>query len=569
MTQKKRVPFIAFAILLFSILAMPAVAAAAPAGPAQKTVDDALAKRIDAVMAEIYKPGEPGAAIIVRKDGRTIFRKGYGMADMELGVPVEPDMVFRLGSITKQFTAVSVLILAEQGKLSLQDEITKFLPDLPTQGRTITIEHLLTHTSGLKSYTNLSEWLPLWRKDMSVREIIDLTKDKPMEFAPGERWNYNNTGYVLLGAVIEKVSGLTYEDYVNKMIFGPLGMKHSYYGNTERIIPRRIPGYQMGKDGFVNAPYLSMTQPYAASALLSSVDDLGVWNEAVFSGKLVKKEWLDKAFTPYPLKNGESTGYGYGWFIANYQGHRIIEHGGGIHGFSTYEMTLPEDRIFLAILTNSAVGGRDPEPRAFKIATLLLGKPEPERKAITLPEMDIEALVGVYENADGQARYITRERIRVFLQRAGDAKYEIMAASPDEFFFLDRPTRIRVVKNAAGEVSGLRLEARIGPAETWTKTAKPLPAPKKEIAVDTKIYDLYVGEYELAPGSMLVITKEGDKLMGQAYGEEKVELFPESETRYFLKVADAQVEFVKDGAGKVTGLVFQQAGQKMNAPKIR
>ena len=416
MTQKKRVPFIAFAVLLFSILTMPAVAPAAPAGPAQKTVDDALAKRIDVVMAEIYKPGEPGAAIIVRKDGRTIFRKGYGMADMELGVPVEPDMVFRLGSITKQFTAVSILMLAEQGKLSLQDEITKFLPDLPTQGRTITIEHLLTHTSGLKSYTNLSEWLPLWRKDMTVREIIDLTRDKPMEFAPGERWNYNNTGYVLLGAVIEKVSGLTYEDYVNKMMFGPLGLKHSYYGNAERIIPRRIPGYQMGKDGFVNAPYLSMTQPYAAGSILSSVDDLAIWNDAVFSGKLIKKEWLDKAFTPYPLKNGESTGYGFGWFIANYQGHRIIEHGGGIHGFSTYEMTLPEDRIFLAILTNSAVGGRDPEPRAFKIATLLLGKPEPERKAITLPEMDIEALVGVYENADGQARYITREGSQVFSQ---------------------------------------------------------------------------------------------------------------------------------------------------------
>jgi CubicO group peptidase (beta-lactamase class C family) len=569
MTHKKCDKFIAFAVLFFSILVMPAVAAAAPAGPAQKTVDDALAKRIDAVMAEIYKPGEPGAAIIVRKDGKTIFRKGYGMADMELGVPVEPDMVFRLGSITKQFTAVSILILAEQGKLSLRDEITKVLPDFPTQGRTITIEHLLTHTSGLKSYTNLSEWLPLWRKDMTVREIIDLTKDKPMEFAPGERWNYNNTGYVLLGAVIEKVSGLTYEDYVNKNIFGPLGMKHSYYGNTERIIPRRIPGYQMGKDGFVNAPYLSMTQPYAAGSLLSSVDDLAIWNDAVFSGKLLKKEWLDKAFTPYPLKNGGSTGYGYGWFIANYQGHRFIEHGGGINGFSTYEMTLPEDHIFLAILTNSAIGSRGPEPRAFKIATLLLGKPEPERKAVALPAGAVDALVGVYENADGQACYIIREGSKVLSQRAGDAKYEIMAASPDEFFFLDRPTRIRVLKNAVGEVTGLRLEARIGPAEIWTKTAKPLPAPKKEVAVDTKIYDLYVGEYELAPGLMLVITKEGDKLMGQAYGEEKVELFPESETRYFLKVADAQVEFVKDDAGKVTGLVFQQAGQKMNAPKIR
>jgi len=567
MIQNKRHKFITFAVLLFSILAMPA--ATAPAGPAQKTVDDDLVKRIDAVMAEIYKPGEPGAAIIVRKDGKTIFRKGYGIADMELGVPVEPDMIFRLGSITKQFTAVSILMLAEQGKLSLQDEITKFLPGLPTQGRTITIEHLLTHTSGLKSYTNLSEWLPLWRKDMTVREIIDLTKDKPMEFAPGERWNYNNTGYVLLGAVIEKVSGLTYEDYVNKNIFGPLGMKHSYYGNSERIIPRRIPGYQMGKAGFINAPYLSMTQPYAAGSLLSSVDDLAVWNDAIFSGQLVKKEWLDKAFTPYPLKNGESTGYGYGWFIANYQGHRLIEHGGGINGFSTYEMTLPEDHIFLAILTNSAVGSRGPEPRAFKIATLLLGKPEPERKAIALPETDIEALIGVYENADGEARTITREGSKVFSQRAGDSKYEIMAASPDEFFFLDRPTRIRVMKNAASEVKGLRLEARIGPAEFWTKTAKPLPAPKKEVAVDTKIYDLYVGEYELAPGIMLVITKEGDKLMGQAYGEEKVELFPESETKYFLKAADAQVEFVRDEAGKVTGLILQQAGQKMNAPKIR
>jgi hypothetical protein len=356
---------------------------------------------------------------------------------------------------------------------------------------------------------------------------------------------------------------------VNKNIFGPLGMKRSYYGNTERVISRRIPGYQMGKDGFVNAPYLSMTQPYAAGSLVSSVDDLAVWSDAVFSGKLIKKEWLDKAFNPYLLKNGESTGYGYGWFIANYQGHRIIEHGGGINGFSTYEMTLPEDRIFLAILTNSAIEGRDPEPRAFKIATLLLGKPEPERKAIAVPVGVIDALAGVYENEEKQERYITSEGGKVFSQRAGNAKYEIMASSPDEFFFLDRPTLIRVVKNAAGKVTGLRLEARIGPADIWKKTAKPLPAPKKEIAVDANIYDLYVGEYELAPGFLLVITKEGDKLMGQAYGQEKVELFPESETKYFLKAADNQIEFLRDGAGKVTGLIFQQGGQKISARKIR
>ena len=170
---------LALAVMIILAAVGPSAAAAQPAS------DEALAKKIDAVMAEVYKPGEPGAAIIVRKDGKTIFRKGYGMADLELGVPVAPDMIFRLGSITKQFTAVSVLMLAEQGQLGLQDEITKFLPDYPTQGRKITVEHLLTHTSGIQSYTEMPEWLPLWRKDFTLPELIDLFKNKPMQFEPG------------------------------------------------------------------------------------------------------------------------------------------------------------------------------------------------------------------------------------------------------------------------------------------------------------------------------------------------------------------------------------------------
>ncbi|NTV80719.1 MAG: beta-lactamase family protein, partial [Candidatus Aminicenantes bacterium] len=367
--------------LLAAVLTLGALltAVAGQAGPGD-AADEALAKKIDAVMSEIYKPGQPGAAVIVRKNGETVFRKGYGMADLELGVPVEPDMVFRLGSITKQFTAVAILLLAQEGKLGLQDEITKFLPDFPTQGRRITVEHLLTHTSGIQSYTDLPEWLPLWRKDFTLKELIDLFKDKPMQFGPGESWAYNNSGYVLLGAIIEKVSGKTYEGFIEAAIFQPLGMKRSYYGSAERIIPRRIPGYQTGKGGFVNAPYLSMTQPYAAGSLLSTVDDLAVWSDAVFSGKLVRKEWLEKAFTPYRLKNGESSGYGYGWFIADFAGHRSIEHGGGINGFTSYAMTFPEDGLFLSILTNGAIEGRAPEPRAVKIAWLALGLGEPERK---------------------------------------------------------------------------------------------------------------------------------------------------------------------------------------------
>jgi CubicO group peptidase (beta-lactamase class C family) len=540
-----------------------------PAFPSSSQADADLAKKIDAVMAEVYKPGEPGAAIIVRKGGKTIFRKGYGTADLELGIPVEPDMIFRLGSITKQFTAASILLLAEQDKLSLQDEITKFLPDYPTRGKKITVEHLLTHTSGIQSYTDMPEWLPLWRKDFTVKELIDFFKDKPMQFEPGESWAYNNSGYILLGAIIEKASGLIYEQFLEKNIFVPLGMKHSFYGHTERIIPRRIPGYQKGKDGIINAPYLSMTQPYSAGALLSNVDDLAVWNDAVFSGKVVKKESLEKAFTPFVLKNGESTGYGFGWFASAIQGHRTIEHGGGIHGFSTYELTLPDDGLFLAILTNSSIAGRGPEPRAIKIAHLALGLTESENKAVALAEKDLDSLVGVYENAQKVEFYLTREGAKFFAQEAGGSKGEAFPASSEEFFFKDSPYRLKIARTAAGAVTGIRLRARLGPARVFARTNKPLPSPRKVAAVDPKIYDLYIGEYELAPTFTLTISKRDNRLFSRATGQPEAELFPESETRFFLKVVDAQIEFVKDETGRVTGLILYQGGQKIPGKKIR
>jgi CubicO group peptidase (beta-lactamase class C family)/uncharacterized protein YneR len=556
-------------VLLLLLTVLVSMSPVAQARAMQPPDAAALATKIDTVMSETYKPGEPGAAIIVRKDGRTIFRKGYGLADLELGVPIEPDMVFRLGSITKQFTAVSILKLAEQGKLSLQDEITKFLPGYPTQNRRITVEHLLTHTSGIQSYTDMPEWLPLWRKDFSLPELIDLFKDKPMRFEPGERWVYNNSGYILLGAIIEKVSGWTYEEYVEAEIFKPLGMSHSYYGSAERIIPRRIPGYQAGKKGFVNAPYLSMTQPYAAGSLLSNVDDLAVWSDAVFSGRLVKRELLAKALTPYKLKNGELTGYGYGWFIADFGGHRSVEHGGGINGFTSYEMTLPEDRVFLAILTNGAIAGRGPEPRAVKIARLALGLPEPELKPVSLAASELDRLTGVYVDQAGEEAYILREGANLVFQRKGQDRNAILATSPVEFFFKERPDRIRFRTSDAGMVTGLRVESRIGPAQIFKKTDRPLPSPRKEVAVDPKIYDQYAGEYEINSGFTIVILRRSDKLISQATAQPEVELFPESETRFFLKDVDAQVDFVRDATGRVTGLVLHQGGMDLPAKKIK
>jgi len=527
------------------------------------------ASQIDKLLSGVYKPDGPGASILVKKQGKVILRKGYGLANLELNVPVEPDMIFRLGSVTKQFTAVAILMLAEEGKLSLQDEITKFLPNYPTQGKKIMVEHLLTHTSGVKSYTDLPEWLPLQRKDMTLGELIDLFKNQPMEFAPGERWKYSNSGYVLLGAIVEKVSGKSYADFLQDRIFGPLGMKSSCYDSTSRIIPRRIPGYAKGNAGYENAPYLSMSQPYAAGSLASSVDDLATWTEALLAGKLIKRETLERAFTPYKLKDGLDSKYGYGWCVSDYEGHRLIEHGGGIHGFLSHVMFFPEDRIFVAMLANSTVMDLQPEPLAFKAGCQALGIPYNEPVQISLPEKDLDPLIGVYTDARGDEVYIRRREGKLFLQMEELGESEIKPVSATEFSLADFPARLHFLKDGKGKVTGLKMSARIGPDRSYTRTDKPLPAERKEIKLDPALYDQYVGEYELAPGFFVVITKEDGKLMGQATAQPKVELFPEAETKFFLKVVAGQVEFVKDSTGKVTGLILVQGGQRLPGKKIK
>jgi D-alanyl-D-alanine carboxypeptidase len=257
---------------LRALALVAALALAASAAPAAARSDAAagpeIAGQMDALLSAAYAPAGPGAAVLVMKDGTPLLRKGYGLANLDLGVPIRPEMVFRLGSITKQFTAVGILRLVHEGKVSLDDDITRFLPEYPTHGLRITVENLLTHTSGIRNYTDMASWLALWRKDFTVPSLIDLFKDKPMQFSPGERFEYDNSCYILLGAILEKASGRGYADFIRQRIFEPLGMKHSYYGAIDPIIPGRVAGYERAGYGFVNATYLSMTQPYAAGSLL-------------------------------------------------------------------------------------------------------------------------------------------------------------------------------------------------------------------------------------------------------------------------------------------------------------
>ncbi len=523
-----------------------------------------LIAEYDKMLSEQFKPGETGCAALVAKNGQIIYKKAFGMANLEINVPMQPDMVFRIGSITKQFTSMAILQLMEQGKLSLQDEITKFIPGYPTHGHAITIEHLLTHTSGIKSYTNVPEYQQYIRTDLKPDEILDIIKTLPMEFAPGTKYNYNNSGFFLLGYIIEKVSDKTYQEYLQQNFFTPLGMTGSCYGNDTKIIKNRASGYKPGNDGPENANYLSMLVPFSAGAIQSTVEDLFKWNQAVHSYRLVKKETLDKAFAEYKLPDGKGTGYGYGWFLSQIKGSPSIEHGGGINGFLTNAIYLPEEDVFVALFSNNE--GKAPTFTSLKMAALAIGKPL-ETTVIELDDKTLEQYIGVYEDEEGTQRMITREESQMFFQRAGSTKLKIMPSAKDKFFFENSFVTISFNRDALGNVVESVTDVR-GSMTTLKKTDKPLPT-RKEIVLSEDVLSQYVGEYELQPGFTMTFTHEGNRFFIQATGQQRFEVFAESETKFFLKLVDAQVEFVKDETGKVNKLIFNQGGQRMEAKRIK
>ncbi|MBN2386987.1 MAG: serine hydrolase [Anaerolineales bacterium] len=527
-----------------------------------------FASKLDEMLASLYPADKPGAAVIVAWGGKVLFRKGYGMANLELGVSIEPEMVFRLGSITKQFTAVSILMLQQQGKLDLQDDLTRFLPDYPTGGRRISVEHLLTHTSGIKSYTDMAEWLPLWRKDMSLDELIALFKDQPFDFEPGEQFCYSNSGYILLGAIIEKVSGMSYADFVQKHIFDALGMAHSSYDQTERILPGRVAGYTRGVDGYLNAPYLSMSQPYAAGALVSNVDDMARWDAALYTEELLQTDLLAKAWIPFQLHNGDPTGYGYGWATGEYEGLTFIEHGGGINGFATGGVRVPAEKVYVAVLANLDVSDPSPDMLAFKIAAMAVGHPVREPVAIQVPAEVLAGYAGVYRINAGEDRSVTFQDGRLFSQRTGGRKIEFIPVGPDEFMVKDLLDRFLFVRDPQGKVTGMTVLRRMGLPERATLTDKPLPAQRQAIALEPALLERFPGSYELAPGFALAITLEDGQLYAQAPGQEKLKLFPETPGRLFANEADLHFDFQFDPQGKVAESILTQGPRVMPLKKV-
>jgi len=379
-------------------------------------------------------------SVLIARDQTVVLDKGYGFANLEWNVPNSQTTKFRLGSVTKQFTSASIFLLEERGKLKIDDPVKKYMLDAPAAWDKVTIFNLLTHTSGIPSFTGFPDYASTEAIPTTPEKLVARFRDKPLEFQPGEKWNYSNSGYVLLGYLIEKISGQPYAKFVQENIFDPLGMKDSGYDSNSALILRRASGYAPSANGPENAGYIDMSIPLSAGGLYSTTEDLLRWEQGLFAGKLLSSASLQKMTTPF--KND----YACGLAVHMVKGRKLIEHGGGIEGFNTQLSYYPEEKLTVVVLGN--LNGSSPGEIASKMAAL----------------------------AHGEKVVLAEER--------------------------------------------------------------------KEIVVPAKILAEYVGSYELGPGFVFAVTLEGEQLITQITGQPKVPIFAESETIFFPKVVDAEIELL-------------------------
>lgn len=372
----------------WSLLLIPAAPIAAQMTRAEKiAVMDSIAE------SPLVEGRVAGLAVAVIQGSDTLLMKAYGKADLEWDVPLAIDAVFEIGSVTKQFTSASVLKLRDDGKLDLDADISKYLPDYPTQGHRIPVRRLLDHTSGIKGYTEMSNFRDMATRNLPRDSLVAKFSAEPFDFPPGEALIYNNSAYFLLGLIIEKVSGMSYEEFVETELFAKLGMTRSSYCSNSEVVPRRAHGYQLSGRVLVRAPYLDHTWPYAAGSLCSTVGDLVTWLRALHGGKVLPPASYQEMITPGRLNDGTQVRYAMGLAVTpDPMGHKMIAHGGGIFGFVSDTRYYPDEDLLTVMLVNTT-GNLSPTALSNELVDVLLPSVPPVVRSFA---GDIEPFVGSY-----------------------------------------------------------------------------------------------------------------------------------------------------------------------------
>ncbi len=414
-----------------------------------------LASNVDTYMQALVGLDRFSGSILIAREGDVLVSKGYSLANREHGVPNTPQTKFRIGSVTKQFTAMAILMLQHQGKLQVQEPISKVLPDCPNAWQRVTIHHLLNHTSGIPEHTDRLDWKTTGRSPLAVQDLIDLFKDRPLDFQPGEDHRYSNSGYIVLGQIIEQVARMSYEAFVNEHMFEPLGMANTGYDWNNRVLEHRAMGYDLRNDRFVNADYLDMSIPYAAGALYSTVEDLLLWDQALYTERLVPKSSLEAMFMLSPFL----ANYGYGIGIGQQFNRKVVGHGGGIHGFLAHLDRYIDEKVCIVVLSN--LTNSNPHEVARTLAAVAFDEAYDVPKMNTSIQLEpgvYESYVGEYQLAPGIVLTIKTATQRLIAEVAGASRGEFLPESEMQFFRKSSDDRITFFKNATGNVTHLILE---------------------------------------------------------------------------------------------------------------
>ncbi len=414
-----------------------------------------ITAKVDEYMKSAVEIERFSGSILIARDGKPIVSKSYGMANVELDVPNTPKTVFRLASITKQFTATAIMMLQERGKLNINDNACKYLADCPAAWQTITIRHLLTMTHGIPGVNGL-ELGALRGLPVPWDQWLEATSKKPLDFAPGEKFKYSNSGYTLLGFIIERVSGKSYGEFLQENIFTPLEMKQTGYEDPLKIIKNRATGYRyLPGEPIANVPYAEMIRLYAAGGIYSTTEDLLLWDKALYTEKLLSKKSIDEMFTPFrEMYPGKS--YAYGWWTSQKFGRTEIAHGGNLAGFITYIARFPSDRVTVIVLSNN---GRGSSGKISNVLSAIVfgAKYEipKERKAINVASSVLEKYVGEYQAQFPPTNYtIVLENGKLIFTEIGFIKAEMFAESETDFFLKTADLQIKFDKDTNEAVTG-------------------------------------------------------------------------------------------------------------------
>jgi CubicO group peptidase (beta-lactamase class C family) len=553
-------------------------------------------EQLDELLNQYLDYGKFNGSVLVADQGKVMYKKGFGMANMEWDIPNKPNTKHRLGSVTKQFTAMLILQLVAEGKIDLQAPITTYLPDYPKEnGDKITTHHLLTHSSGIPNYTAFPDFFAAEsRNPYTPDQFVKKFEDKELEFTPGEKFNYSNSGYFLLGVLIEKLSGKTYEEMLHEKIFTPLGMHDTGYDNHKDILKNRATGYEKNGTSFINSAYLDMSIPYAAGSLYSTVEDLYLWDQALYTTTLLPQKYMDLFFTPYIAAFGNSQ-YAYGWGVGKEvignttDSITVISHGGGINGFNTNISRSPSNKSLVVLLNNT--GGAPLGEMTRSIIGIMHGKTyDIPKKSLAYDFLNVIKSKGIkaglaYYNTNKEGDNFElneNEMNQIGYQLMGNGTVEEAAQvfklnidafpkSPNAYDSYGEA--LMKLDDTEGAITNYKKSIEINPAnQNGIDMLKKLGVNTndlvKEVVVPEAILKTYIGIYELTPDFKITISKEGSQMKAQATGQPMADIYPKSNEEFYLKVVTAQVIFNKGENGKIESLTLFQGGQEMMGKKM-